>query len=82
MQAEPQPLTANPSCFAKEQVVVLIDLALAHRPKARGGAWGRNRTSDTRIFSPLLYQLSYLAAGTGRARIRPARRRLVKQSAG
>ena len=22
---------------------------------------GRNRTSDTRIFSPLLYQLSYLA---------------------
>ena len=26
------------------------------------GAQGRNRTSDTRIFSPLLYQLSYLAA--------------------
>ena len=24
-----------------------------------GGAQGRNRTSDTRIFSPLLYQLSY-----------------------
>ena len=24
------------------------------------GASGRNRTSDTRIFSPLLYQLSYL----------------------
>ena len=23
------------------------------------GASGRNRTSDTRIFSPLLYQLSY-----------------------
>ena len=23
------------------------------------GAWGRNRTNDTRIFSPLLYQLSY-----------------------
>ena len=22
-------------------------------------AWNRNRTSDTRIFSPLLYQLSY-----------------------
>ncbi len=22
---------------------------------------GRNRTADTRIFSPLLYQLSYLA---------------------
>ena len=24
------------------------------------GGSGRNRTSDTRIFSPLLYQLSYL----------------------
>ena len=23
------------------------------------GAWGRNRTADTGIFSPLLYQLSY-----------------------
>ena len=26
------------------------------------GAQGRNRTTDTRIFSPLLYQLSYLGA--------------------
>ncbi len=26
----------------------------------RNGASGRNRTSDTGIFSPLLYQLSYL----------------------
>ena len=25
----------------------------------RGGAWGRIRTTDTRIFNPLLYQLSY-----------------------
>ena len=37
------------------------------------GAQGRNRTSDTRIFSPLLYQLSYLGAmddgrGTGQSR--------------
>ena len=23
------------------------------------GAWGRDRTADTGIFSPLLYQLSY-----------------------
>ncbi len=28
------------------------------------GAQGRNRTTDTRIFSPLLYQLSYLGLGT------------------
>jgi hypothetical protein len=29
--------------------------------KIGGGGQGRNRTTDTRIFSPLLYQLSYLA---------------------
>jgi integrase len=29
------------------------------------GGQGRNRTTDTRIFSPLLYQLSYLAAEDG-----------------
>ena len=29
-------------------------------PNGDGGQ-GRNRTTDTRIFSPLLYQLSYLA---------------------
>lgn len=28
--------------------------------RRRGSAQGRNRTSDTGIFSPLLYQLSYL----------------------
>ena len=27
------------------------------------GAQRRNRTTDTRIFNPLLYQLSYLAFG-------------------
>jgi len=32
------------------------------RRKAGDGGQGRNRTTDTRIFSPLLYQLSYLAA--------------------
>ena len=26
----------------------------------KNGAQGRNRTADTRIFNPLLYQLSYL----------------------
>jgi hypothetical protein len=29
--------------------------------EAEFGGWGRNRTADTRIFSPLLYQLSYPA---------------------
>ena len=27
----------------------------------KSGGLGRNRTTDTRIFNPLLYQLSYLA---------------------
>ena len=30
-----------------------------------GGGQGQNRTADTRIFSPLLYRLSYLAPGAG-----------------
>ncbi len=34
------------------------------------GAQGRNRTADTGIFNPLLYQLSYLGA----ARVRRAKR--------
>ena len=38
----------------------------AYKPKCMrifNGAQGRNRTTDTRIFSPLLYRLSYLGAG-------------------
>ena len=31
------------------------------------GARDRNRTSDTRIFNPLLYQLSYPGNGAGRS---------------
>jgi hypothetical protein len=29
------------------------------------GGQGRNRTTDTRIFNPLLYRLSYLATSNG-----------------
>ena len=39
--------------------------ALVARPKDFG-AQGRNRTSDTVIFSHVLYQLSYLGARIGR----------------
>ena len=35
----------------------------------RDGAQGRNRTTDTRIFSPLLYQLSYLGVRAGECRL-------------
>ena len=31
----------------------------------KNGAQGRNRTTDTAIFSRMLYQLSYLGAGCG-----------------
>jgi hypothetical protein len=35
--------------------------------KLGSGGQGRNRTIDTRIFSPLLYQLSYLATAVNPA---------------
>ena len=41
-----------------------------YKPSPYGGSgWSRNRTGDTRIFNPLLYQLSYPAFGDGRGRI-------------
>jgi hypothetical protein len=42
-----------------------------------GDGQGRDRTADTRIFSPLLYQLSYLAAiadSTERRKLAPPAR--------
>ena len=42
-----------------------------------GYGQGRNRTTDTRIFSPLLYQLSYLAVDAAAAGAGPAARRRV-----
>jgi hypothetical protein len=53
------------------------------------GGQGRNRTTDTRIFSPLLYQLSYLAyrdclrnrgQGDKRALLKPYNYKCVKQA--
>ena len=44
-----------------------IDTVISNNPKARQNPMegecgqGQNRTADTRIFSPLLYRLSYLA---------------------
>ncbi len=74
--------------------MVAYDTPIADRPKTdpgsdfsgkggeRGagfcGAQGRNRTTDTRIFSPLLYRLSYL----GEARIKAARPGHVKTPRG
>ncbi len=49
----------------------------------KSGAQGRNRTTDTVIFSHVLYQLSYLGAGpVGRRGVIEARRRCVQQTPG
>ena len=47
----------SPTSFqtAPSRVIQLFDLHLG-----KSNAQSRNRTSDTRIFSPLLYRLSYL----------------------
>ncbi len=42
------------------------DSSSMNRVRKRNGAQGRNRTSDTVIFSHVLYQLSYLGAKIGR----------------
>jgi hypothetical protein len=39
---------------------VLVGISQVTDIAKGSGAQGRNRTSDTRIFNPLLYQLSYL----------------------
>jgi hypothetical protein len=45
------------------------------------GAQGRIRTTDTRIFNPLLYQLSYLGVPPEGRASRPLRRRETAGSA-
>ena len=37
-----------------------LQLGIKYNLLIYNGAQGRNRTTDTRIFNPLLYQLSYL----------------------
>ena len=39
---------------------------MSYTETVKDGGQGRNRTNDTRIFNPLLYQLSYLASREGR----------------
>ena len=57
-------MTGQPQTYAHEASVEAITSDSAERkgcPRQGNGGQGRNRTIDTRIFSPLLYQLSYLA---------------------
>jgi hypothetical protein len=53
-------LRAQRNLVAKGGITLMRILPRASR-SAKSGGQGRNRTTDTRIFSPLLYQLSYLA---------------------
>src|SRR5206468_10364599 len=56
------PAAGSPPVSSRQgRVVVSIELLLSWCRVADGQ--GGNRTPDTRIFSPLLYQLSYLAGG-------------------
>lgn len=62
----------------------------SRKRRSENGGRGRNRTADTGIFNPLLYQLSYpalsFACGAERrregARITAVRRRRVKEKRG
>ena len=42
------------------------------RLRKRDGGLGRNRTTDTRIFNPLLYRLSYRAKASNYSRRKQA----------
>lgn len=59
-----------PKIQAESDILMIDDGRFPH--SGRGdGAWGRIRTTDTWIFNPLLYQLSYPGA-----RVAARRRRL------
>ena len=44
---------------------------VAYNKRVKSGGKTRNRTEDTRIFSPLLYQLSYLAKSLKQRHLKP-----------
>jgi hypothetical protein len=50
----------EPPCEDKSLIYKDFELTW-DRLRKRNGGLGRNRTTDTRIFNPLLYQLSYRA---------------------
>ncbi len=67
-------MAAFEAAINREQIIPLfsgagpLDAKTSKREKfSKNGAQGRIRTTDTRIFNPLLYQLSYL----GVAKVRP-----------
>ena len=49
------------------KTVITVNTLFYNDLSKKSGARGRIRTTDTRIFNPLLYQLSYPGAGRTRA---------------
>ena len=49
----------------------MIFVPVCSAMRGGNGAQGRNRTTDTRIFNPLLYQLSYLGKSASGYEKRP-----------
>jgi hypothetical protein len=45
------------------RIAPLLSTIFEKREEGHDGAQGQSRTAYTRIFSPLLYQLSYLGVG-------------------
>src|SRR5260370_40288522 len=61
------------------------ETTLSRRISGTSSAQGRNRTTDTRIFSPLLYRLSYLGIPVfdrGRFRTYPKRCGFLEEDSG
>ena len=57
----PYRVVATGLCVKKCVKVLPLNTLWRPRKSLIYNGWGRNRTGDTRIFSPLLYQLSYPA---------------------
>ena len=53
----------RPLCYP---LILSLDRRIGKQSIAVYSGQGQNRTADTRIFSPLLYQLSYLAGLSSR----------------
>jgi hypothetical protein len=71
--------TAPPSPFVEDADGEIAMLLWAARRRRIHGAQGRDRTTDTAIFSRMLYQLSYLGVPVGLKGGRE-RRFIVRQS--
>ena len=61
-----EPRLKTEALIARSTFPFRNNACLSFKVQGNGGGWSRNRTSDTRIFSPLLYRLSYPAAQFGR----------------